>query len=813
MSHQKAHHLQVVFLRVLRLFAANQTLPVILMFAAVSIVVGGVPSIAIGRESAQSKPVDLVDPLIDTHKSRWFYFNSACRPFGMVNLSPDTDVQGSWNSGYLYDSKDIRCFSHIHAWQLSGIPVLPITGEMIGHQGMDAYKSAFSHEREIVRPGYHQVNLDRYGIIAELTSTMRVGFHRYDLPKDKTTHVLFDTGALLAHQGMLHSEVRRVSDREIEGFSLLDKTGRRRKPTYVYFVACFDRPMQDFGGWIKREGHDAKGVLSGPVTKVSGRDAGAFVSFGPEVEKPLLMKVALSYTSTANARRNMQAELAHWDFDQVVRASREHWNHRLSCIAIQGGTKAQQVKFYTDLWRSMLGRRIVSDAHGTYMDMTGDEGKIRQVPLDQGQPRFHMYNHDAWWGSHWTLNILWPLVCPDHYRDILNTGVTYYENGGLIPRGPSGGNYTWVMIGDSAAPAFAAALAKGIRGVDWEKAYEGLMKNARPGGSRDYGGYARDTKGVEATQWYLDKGFIPWGRALNGLHGKGVTSLTLYSAYHDWCLAQMAQVLGKTEDVPALLKRSQNYRNVIWPEKKFAWVRTQDGGWLENFEPVASEFEQKGFCESSASVATFFVPHDPMGLAEILGGAQAAAEHLDAIFTKAEPHRFLPGEAHGRGHASAWVEYSNQDSCGMAHYFNRIGFPWLSQKWVRRVHELVFSDTSPYGGYNGDEDQGQMGALSALMALGLFQFDGGCAVRPTYEITAPLFDRITLRLDPETYGPDKTFTIVARNQAPENVYIQGARLNGKPLERCWLYHETLVQGGTLELELGPQPNRNWGIAK
>jgi len=763
------------------------------------------------RDTKQLKPVQLVDPLIDTHKSRWFYFNSACRPFGMVNLSPDTDVKGTWNSGYLYGSKDIRCFSHIHAWQLSGIPVLPITGEMIGHQGMDAYKSPFSHDKETVRPGYHQVTLDRYGITAELTSTLRVGFHRYHLPKGKSAHVLFDTGALLAHQRMLRSEVRQVSDQEIEGYSLLDKTGRRRKPTYVYFVARFDRPMQDFGGWLKQGRQAPKAVLTGPIDRVSGRDAGAYVSFGAAGEKPLLMKVALSYTSVANARRNMQAELDHWDFDRVVRESQEIWNRRLSCIAIQGGSKAQRIKFYTDLWRSMLGRRIVSDVHGTYMDMTGDKGRIRQVPLDNGQPRFHMYNHDAWWGSHWTLNILWPLLCPDHYRNILNTGVTFYENGGLIPRGPSGGNYSWVMIGDSAVPAFAAALAKGIRGFDAEKAYAGLMKNARPGGSRDYGGYARDTKGVEATQWYLDKGYIPWGKPVKGGHGKGVTSLTLYSAYHDWCLAQMAQILGKTEDVPALLKRSQNYRNVIWSEKKFAWVRTPDGGWLENFEPVASEFEQKGFCESSASVATFYVPHDPLGLASLLGGPKAAAAHLDAIMAKAEPLRFLPGEAHGRGHASAWVEYSNQDSCGMAHYFNRIGFPWLSQKWVRRVHELVFSDTTPYGGYNGDEDQGQMGSLSALMALGLFQFDGGCAVRPTYEVTAPLFDKISIQLDTHTYGPDKSFTIVARNQAPENVYIQAARLNGKPLNQCWIYHQDLVQGGRLELELGPKPNKQWGV--
>ncbi len=317
---------------------------------------------------------------------------------------------------------------------------------------------------------------------------------------------------------------------------MLDKTSRRPKPTSVFFVARFSQPMKDFGGWRREDGQASKTVVAGPMEQISGKDAGAFVSFASDGKTPLLMKVSISYSSIDNARRNMQAELDHWDFDQVVRESKQEWNQVLSRIMVKGGTKSQRTKFYTDLWRSMLGRRIVSDVQGTYMDMTGEVPQIRQVPMEKGQPRFPMHNHDAWWGSHWTLNILWPLLCPDHYSNILNTGITYYENGGLIPRGPSGGNYTWVMIGDSAVPAYAAALAKGIPSFDAEKAYAGLMKNARPGGSRDYGGYARNTNGVEATQWYLDKGYIPWGKFVNGGHGKGVSSLTLYNAYHDWCL-------------------------------------------------------------------------------------------------------------------------------------------------------------------------------------------------------------------------------------------------------------------------------------
>ena len=747
-------------------------------------------------------PVDWVDPLIDTHQSRWFYFNSASRPFGMVNLSPDTQTKGSWKSGYLYGDTAIRCFSHIHAWQLSGIAVMPITGEMTGHRGMDTYQSEFSHDDEVVQAGYHKVVLKKYGITAELTSTVRTGFHRYAYPTTKDAYILFDVGAMLGHGPMVSGEVTRISDTEVTGMSLMKSTNRRKKDTPVFFVAQFSQPMTGFGGW-------QKGELKEVSDTISGADAGAFARFKTEAGTPVLMRLGMSYTSIAGARRNLKAELPHWDFDRVVQESRDDWNTHLSRIKVTGGSDAQQTKLYTDLWRSLLGRRIVSDVDGSYCDMTGDKRAVRKVPLGKdGKPVFAMHNFDACWGSHWSLDILWPLLCPERYSDFCNTMVQMYKDGGLIPRGPSGGNYTFVMIGDSAAPFVTSAYAKGIRDFDCELALEGLVKNTEPEGGRYYGGYAKEPR-VPVHEQYSAKGYVPWDTHLAGGHGKAITSLTLYNAYHDWCIAQMAKGLGRDDIYKRFIAGGKNYRHVIWKEKQSAWVRMIDGSWMPDYLPRAKTFEQKGFCETSAAVTTFYVPHDAMGLADLLGGPDAAAKKLNEQFEASVHHGFhLPGREHG----NAWVDYANQDGTGAAHYFNRIGFPWLSQKWVRAVQSAAFGGTDPYSGYNGDEDQGQMGALSALMAIGLFQFDGGSGLEPRYDITAPVFDKVTIQLSCEYYS-GKTVTITTRNQAEGNVYIQSAKWNGKPLNTCWLAHKDLVQGGVLELTLGPKPNKQWGIGE
>jgi predicted alpha-1,2-mannosidase len=746
-------------------------------------------------------PVDLVNPLVDTHKSRWFYFSSACRPFGMVNLSPDTRTGGDWDNGYLYGDTKIRGFSHLHGWQLYGLPVMPTTGEMRGNLGMDAYASEFSHSNEVVHPGYHKVVLKTYGVTAELTSTTRVGFHRYAFPRGQPAHVLFDTGATLMAP-IRSSEVRRVSDTELDGYAVMAPTERRPKPFTVYFVAKFNLPFSEFGGWTNGV------LLPGSVEAVGGANAGAFVSFATPLKQPLLLKVAISYVSLEGARQNLEAELPHWDFDRIVRESREEWNQWLGRIEVDGGTPSERIKFYTDIWHSLLGRRIVSDIDGRYCDMTGDQPVVRRAQVGaDGKPLFAHHNFDALWGTQWSLNLLWSFAYPDVMDAFCNTMVDMYRDGGLIPRGPSGGNYTFVMIGDPAASFFAVAYNKGIRHYDASKAYEGLRKNALPGGIRDHAGYefGKDAAGG-GMKYYAQRGYVPEGIEGAGFDKDAGVSMTLEYAYQDWCLAQFATALGKQADAAWLFKRAANYTNIWDPSVKYMRPRLKDGSWLPGFEAVGPK-AGLGFCEANSAICTHFVPQDVPGLIRLFGGEKEYVAALNRQFELAAPRNFVGEDGKPQ---FAWVGYDNQPSTAMAHMFNLAGAPWLSQKWVRAVQKQVFSEITPFGGYNGDEDQGQMGALSALMAIGLFDVGGGAAVHSTYQITSPIFDRMTIHLNP-AYFPGRAFTIITRHNRPNNLYIQSAKLNGQTLQRCQIKHEDLVKGGQLEIDLGPEPNKLWGI--
>ncbi|MDD4198924.1 MAG: GH92 family glycosyl hydrolase [Paludibacter sp.] len=754
------------------------------------------------KTEGTTDPASLVNVFVDTHNSRWFYFNSATRPFGMVNLSPDTDTKGSWSSGYLYDSKQIRCFSHIHAWQLSGVAVMPTVGEFKGNLGMDAYQSSFSHEGEVAQPGYHKVDLNDYQITAELTSTTRVGFHRYTYPESKQSYIVFDTGAFLGHGPTVYSKVWRVNDQEVSGYEVMSKTGRRPKDTPVYFVARLSKPMEQFISW-----RDSK-IIDAPVDSVDGVHAGAAVRFQTDGGEQVLMKVGISYVSVEQARINMDTELPGWNFDKVKKNSYDEWNDWLGKIEVEGGTQKQQVKFYTDLWHALQGRRIISDVNGKYMDMTGDLPRVRRVKLgEDGKPLYPHYNFDAWWGSHWSLNILWSMVYPQLMDGFCNTMIDMYKNGGILPRGPSGGNYTFVMIGDPSACFFATAYNKGIRNYDAELAYAGLRKNAFPGGSRDHAGYEQ---GRAATgggmRYYLERGYVPEGIKGNGMHRDGA-AMTLEYAYQDWCLAQMAQNMGKTDDYELFMKRSQNFKNIWNPDTKYMHPRELDGSWMADFEPVGSkEPYTRGFCESNSAVYTHFVPHDVDGLIKLFVDKDAYIDHLQSQFERAQKFGFI---ADKNVPESGWVDYSNQPGTGMAHLFNKAGAPWLSQKWVREVKEAL-SDTTAYGGYNGDEDQGQMGALGVLMAIGLFEEDGGASATPTYEITSPVFDKITMHLN-NNYYTGKTFVIETKNNNGANTYIQSAKLNGKNWTKYWFLHKDFSNGGRLEIELGPTPNKDWGI--
>lgn len=751
------------------------------------------------------KPVDMVYPYIDAANSRWFFFSSASRPFGMVNLSPDTRLEGAWGAGYLYNEDKIRAFSHIHAWQLSGIPVMPGSGEFKGHLGPDAYGSRYSHENEEVRPGYHQVWLEDYDINAELTSTTRVGFHRYTFSRPGNSHILFDFTTDLGPSATREGFVRKLSNTEIEGYAVMDGTRRRPKPVKVFFAARFDKPFDSFAGWKDGKLIDADENIEGPAT-------GAFVSFATQENEVRLMKVGISYVSVEQARLNMETELPHWDFDRIVDESGSEWNRWLSRIEVEGGTETEQRRFYTDLWKALQGRRIISDVNGKYCDMTGPEPRTGQIPLDeQGIPLFNHHNSDSFWGAQWSLNTLRHLVYPEVTESFINSFLLMYDDGGLIPRGPSGGNYTYVMTGATTTPFIVSAYMKGIRGFDIEKAYKGMRKNHMPGGLMSRAGYEHDTQIGGGLEFYMERGYIPHPLPDRGygFHEAG-SGQTLEYAYQDWTLAQMAKALGHLDDYELFSQRALNYKNIWHADSGWMWVREQDGSWREPFNILDYG---NGWVEGNAAQYTWWVPHDVGGLVELMGGEDSFNTKLNKSFELAQNHGFTSGESHSvetlKENREVYVNYGNQPCMQMAFLFNHSGAPWLTQYWTRKVIEEVYSGLSPQRGYSGDEDQGLMGSLAVLMKIGLFSTNGGTGIEPYYEIASPVFDRITIHLNPEYYNGE-TFVIETEDNGPGNYYIQSAEFNEIPLTHPWLIHKELVEGSVLKLKMGPEPNKSWG---
>jgi len=758
----------------------------------------------------KESPVDLANPLIDTQHPRYDYFASASIPFGMVALSPDTKHGALWDSGYRYDDEFILNFAHVHNAQTAGIPVMPVTGPCRGHLGFEACKSRFDHRNETVSPGYHKIFLEDFGITAELTATCRTGMHRYTFPVANEGHLLFDLGAGLGPTLMSYAWCRRVADDEIEGYSVMAPTFRRKKPYMVHFVARFSKPFDRFAGWKNNEPVEAEAGI------VAGEKSGAYVTYRNLKEgETILVKVGVSFVSMQNARMNMDAELPHWDFDQVVAEAREAWNSYLGRIQAEGGTRNQRVKFYTDLMHTAIGKRVTSDVNGAYPDWTGPEQVIRQLPFDSsGKPVRPFLDTDGLWGGQWNLNILWSLVYPEYGNWVAETFLDYYRNAGTMARGSWGGNYTYVMVGDQTTPLLAALLSTGRATFSPELAYAAAHKNAFPGGIRDRAGYEASLEpaggGIDL---YIENGFIPveiYKRG-EGMH-RGGTAMTLEYAWQDWCLAQMAMQQGKEEDAKLFLKRSENWKNVFDPVSGWARPRYLSGEWMEPFYPVNTAQKGSataGFIEGNSAIYTFYVPQDVNGLITAIGGKEAFTKKLESNFEKARPHRFYSPE-----YSKCWVEYQNQPSCHLAHLFSYAGAPWKTQYWVHQVKELTFGGTDPYSGYNGDDDQGMMGALGVLMAIGLFDEQGCVGQSPELEITSPLFDKTVIEF-PSLNQTGKTtrFEIIVKRKNIGDIYIQSAKLNNHPWNSFRLPVARFFDGGTLEIELGPKPNKKWGLDK
>lgn len=737
-----------------------------------------------GACSKQIDYTELVDPFIGTSGNRWMLFPGPTMPFGMVKLSPDNTDDYAMDAGYEYKNNSICGFGHVHSWAMGSFLTMPATGEIRIMPGTkddpgSGYRSRINHDTERASPGYYSVILEDYGIKAELTATTRGGFQRYTFPDKKNGHILFDLQVPEEDKPtIIQASIRKVSKTEIEGY--VKRVAGWNEYT-LHFAARFNRPFESMGGW---QGSDVINETD-EVRGAADLDIGAFLKFTLGNDPVVLMQTAISYVSTRQSWLNMETEMDafHWDFDAARKLAKDTWNNLLGKIKVEGGSKTDQVKFYTNLYHSYSARTIYSDANGQYTDMCE---QVRQL-ADPGSP---VYGCDAFWMTFWNLNQLWGLVTPDVNEKWVKSLLEIYDKGGWLSNGPGGIEYSSIMVAEHEIPIIVGAWQKGIRNFDPEKAYKAMREiQVTPARPHECGGFVGNRNLVP----YMAMGFVP--------ADDGPVSNTLEYAYDDWCVAQMAKSLGKKDDYKYFMERAQNYRNVFNRSTGYMRPKYEGGPWLEEFTPVKSavgkedNFGTRDYVEANAWQYTWFVPHDLKGLIGLMG-ADEFNDRLERGFEKSRPV-----------FTSEFVNHSNQPNMQAAWLFNYSGKPWLTQYWVREILDNYYG-TTPFNGYPGDEDEGQMGAWYVMSAMGLFEMDGGASVEPAYELSGPVFKKITIRLDPNYY-PGGEFIIEAKKSSSENRYIQSATFNGKELKTFWIKHSELVNGGKLILEMGPEPNKAW----
>ncbi len=745
------------------------------------------------------EPVEWVDPYIETNKGRFFFFITGSRPYGMISAAPMTknsntgggegDADGG---GYAYNDKEILGFPQIHSWTLSGINMMPTLANIDPTKGENEWKSSFKHDDEIVQPGYHRVFLPESNTWVEQTSTDRVSFYRFCWTKDTEAQILFSLGQLLGNSRMTDAKIKKNSYTEFEGsISSVDRAyGVGPKDIKIFFVVRLDKPWKSLGGWNGRKRYQ-------DITTLEEDTAGTSILYDVKAGEKLLMKIAISYTSIENARNNMVKECDHWNFDQVKDESRNTWNEWLGRIQVEGGTIAQKIKFYTDLWHVLLGRQRINDISGDYPDrteaiehhgfLTDAVFKVKNVGVDDSGSLLHnMYNSDAFWLTQWNLNVLWGLAWPEVQDNMASSMVAYSNNGGLLPRGPAGGGYTYIMTGCPSTNLIVSAFMKDIlTKTNPGNAFDQIKNNHMPGGMM-----GPNHINPDGLRFYIEQGWWPDN-----------AGFTIEMAFQDWAAAQMAKKLGKFFDYHYFMSRSTSWKNCFNPEINLLLPKNADGNFIHK-----NPFDANGFVEANSWQTTWGVSHDIKGLSMLMGGDSILTDKLNFAFENAASSNFI-----GSYWGNAYVSYANQPGCSNAHVFSYAGKPWLTQYWVRKVNEQTYGGITPDLGYGGhDEDQGQHGGVSALMSIGLFNILGTESIIPYYEITAPVFDEITIKLDNKYYTGD-TFIIKAYNNSENNCYIQKAKLNGEPLDNFWFTHEEFAKGGKLELWLGDKPNKSWGL--
>ncbi|MDV3576090.1 sugar hydrolase [Elizabethkingia anophelis] len=735
-----------------------------------------------------------VRPLIGTEKMG-HTFPGATVPFGAVQLSPETDtisyeLNGKYNgdvykycAGYRYEDKTITGFSHTHFSgtghsDLGDFLIMPTMGQLKLNPGTasnpeSGYRSRFSHNDEISEAGYYKVKLQDYNILAELTATTRVGVHRYTFPKTDQAHIILDlmAGIYNYNDKNVWTYVRVNDDKTITGYRQTNGWARTRT---VYFAMKFSKPFKSYG----QKNYDGKRVYNGFWRKfdqnknfpeIAGKQIRMYFDFDTQENEAIEVQLAISPVSQANAIENLEKETGSLSFEQVKAKAQEDWNKELNKIIIKG-TEDQKVNFYTAMYHTFINPTIYMDANGEY------KGLDQNIHKAEG---FTNYTTFSLWDTYRALHPYFNIIQPKRNADMVKSMMAHYEQSSLkmLPIWSHYANENWCMSGYHSVSVIADAIIKGNYTGDAKAA---LMACVATANKRNYEGIGD----------YIDKGYIPAEK-----NGTSVSN-TLEYAYDDWAIAQLAKHLGETEIYNQFIKRSENWRNNFDKTTGFMRPRMADGSFKKDFDLLSTHGQ--GFIEGNSWNYSFFVPHNPEGLIQQMGGKQKFASKLDKLFSMHLPDEFFADteDITREGIIGGYV-HGNEPAHHVAYFYNWSGQPWKTQKQVRHILEMQYKSTPD--GLGGNDDTGQMSAWYILSSLGFYPVAPGSE---DYAIGSPAVNNAVLTLE-----NGKNFEIEAVNQSPENVYVQKILLNGKEIKNFTLKHSDIMNGGKIVFYMNNKPKK------
>ncbi|WP_406843666.1 GH92 family glycosyl hydrolase [Flavobacterium soyae] len=728
------------------------------------------------KQTKQLKQTDInytqyVNPLIGS-AGHGHVFVGANVPFGAVQLGPVNVFEGwDWCSGYNYASNTILGFTHTHLsgtgiGDLNDILLLPVSGKAALTKGTKedmatGYGSYFSHNNEIVKPGYYSVLLDKYNIKAELTASERVGFHKYTFNSDDDAHILVDLADGIGWDRPVKTFIRKVDETKIEGYRYSAGWAADQR---IYFAMEFSEPIANITL------HDSTAVVRGNGGE--GLKMKAVLDFNTLKNKQVLVKVGISPVSSENAGANIKAEIPNWDFDKVVKEANSKWNKELNKVQIKGDEKTMKV-FYTSLYHTMFAPSIFNDANGDYL---GTDKKVYE------KANFTNYTTFSLWDTYRGLHPLYTITQPEKINDIVKSFLTIYQQQGRLPVWHLMGNETNTMNGNHSIAVIADAYLKGYRDYDTELAYEAIKKTAMQ--TRDGMDYVQKLEYIPA-----DKMLESVGNALE-------------YAIDDYCIAQMAKALNKTEDYAYFTKRANLHKLYFDKETTFMRGKLTNGKWRTPFNPLSSAHRKDDYVEGNAWQYTWLVPQDPYGLIDLFGSEESFLNKLDSLFLITDK---VEGEDVSPDISGLIGQYAhgNEPNHHIPYLYAYAGQPWKTAKLIREIDNKFYS-TKP-DGLCGNEDLGQMSAWYVLSSMGFYSVNPANGI---YVLGSPLVNSAVIN-----YKKGISFKINAIDNSADNIYIQRAEYNGNPYTKSYITQEMIAQGGELKLYMGSKPSLTFGVKK